>query len=965
MVRQSRVLKYLAICVLGIFFASLLSFSLGNWSPSAAYAQMDEAGVEQSEERPTDGADEPRKPTGLRPFEELTKELEKQEGLFTTYSDLQKGKSYLALRPEQLNQNFLLIATLESGVGEAGLFRGWPINDLLVQFREVPGDRLQVVVPNTYVRNPEGQDWQQRLLESSFSDSVIFAVDIVSIDPESQAKLIDLSGLMMERDLANLAQRLGWVVSGYSRNPETSRVNSLEIFPQNLEIDTTVGFSGGGIPTDPIAALFGFSLQGLADDRGFTLGVRYSLSALPENNGYQPRTADERVGYFLSVFRAPLRAEQTDPFVRYINRWHLEKQNPDADLSPPQEPIVFWIENTVPPEYREAVKQGTLLWNESFEQAGFKDAVEVRQMPDDADWDPADVRYNVIRWSDSLAPWALGLGPSRVNPLTGQILDADIVIDANTVRLLQQQYQTRGLDRSPQSEVYLQLCGQRSQTWYLQWLALQQFGEAGLSMAQTFSEGAAMHSSNYLPDDHCAGYLGGQQTAFGALALAALPNNFTSTSLDDYIQQYLIALTAHEVGHTLGLRHNFAGSRLLAPGDLNNTDITRDRGLVSSVMDYFPPNIAPADVEQGDFFPTRLGPYDDWAIEYGYRTVPSSPFQQEERRLLDEILARSDAPELAYATDEDIFDFIDPEVNAWDLSDNPLQFARWQLENAQTVWQRLNRLSVNPGEGYGSLRRRVDLVFNYFQSNTWKLTDYIGGQRFRRLDPWETRDQNPLEPIPVEKQREALEILNQDVFAADAFEFSPQLLNQLPPDRWLHWGVSFAESQLDYPIYERVLAVQSMALSDLMLSERLARVRDMEFKTDTEDVLTIAELFESLYQTVWSEVTQTEDTVPEVSSLRRGLQRHHLNTLSNLVLRRTLWDALSAQSFTDFMALVSTLGAPEDARVLARYQLRQISQDVEDTLSRYGGRMAITTQAHLEDVRDRIERVLEAPLLGA
>jgi len=970
MVRQSRVLRYGLLVVIGIVFTGIVTFAWGHRS-SPGYAYSSEALIAQAETESADSSetmeDDAKKPSGngMRPFADLTQDLTKQEGLFTLYSNLQEKEAYLALRPDQLNRNYLLIATLESGVGEAGLFRGWPINDLLVQFRDAPGDRIEVVVPNTYIRNPDGQQWQQRLLDGSFSDSVIFAVNVVSIDPETQAKVIDLSNLMMERDLANLTQALGWVVSGYSRNPDLSRMTHLATFPQNLEMDTTIGFSGGGMPADPIAALFGFSLQGLPDNRGFTLGVRYSLSALPATARYQPRPADERVGYFLTAFRAPLQAGQTDNFVRYINRWQLEKQNPEAELSPPKEPIVFWIENTVPPDYRDALRQGTLMWNEAFEAAGFQGAIEVRQMPDDADWDPADVRYNVIRWSDSLRPWAFGLGPSRVNPLTGQILDADVILDANTVRILQQQYQSRGLDSSPEAELYLQLCGQRSQDWYLQWLAIQQHGEAGLAIAQTLPESLGSHSSHRLTDDHCAGYTGNQQTAFGALALSTLSRpDFGGDQLNDYIQQYLAALTAHEIGHTLGLRHNFAGSQLLAPDELNNVEVSRDRGLVSSVMDYFPPNVAPPEGQQGDFFPRRLGPYDIWAIQYGYQTVPPSPLRRAERQLLEQITARSTAPELAYATDEDIFDFIDPEVNAWDLSNDPLQFSEWQLANAQAVWQRLNRLSVAPGEGYGGLRRRVDLVFSYFRQNTWTLTDYIGGQRFRRLNPWETRDQTPLEPIPADKQREALAVLNERVFAPDAFEFSPQLLNQLPPDRWRHWGVSLTDYPLDYPIYERVLAVQSMALSDLMLSERLARVRDMEFKTDAEDVLTIPELFESVYQGIWSEIAASGDDTPEISSLRRGLQRHHLNILSNLVLRRTFLDALSAQSFTDFMALASTLGAPEDARVLARYQLRQIAQDVDDTLSRYDGRMAVTTQAHLEDVRDRIQRVLEAPLLG-
>ncbi|NJM98529.1 MAG: peptidase M43, partial [Phormidesmis sp. RL_2_1] len=518
---------------------------------------------------------------------------------------------------------------------------------------------------------------------------------------------------------------------------------------------------------------------------------------------------------------------------------------------------MFWLENTVPLAYREALRQGALIWNEAFEQAGFEGAIEVQQMPDDADWDPADVRYNTIRWSDSLGSGILGVGQSRANPLTGEILDADIVIDANVVRGFQQQYQTRGLDNFPAAEGYLQLCGQRSQAWYVQWLSMQAFGQQAFEQANL--------SQPQLPESHCADYLNSQHTAFGALALSAMPH-LAASQLETYIQQHLVALAAHEVGHTLGLRHNFAGSLLLAPEQLNNTELTAKEGLLSSVMDYFPPNIAPPGVQQGDFFPTRVGAYDRWAIEYGYRSVTPSPLRWEEQQSLEQVAARSSLPEmgyaLAYATDEDIVNEIDPEASAWDLSNDPLAFAQWQLDNAQSVWQRLNRLSVNRGEGYGSLRRRVDLVFNYFRSNTATLTTYVGGQRFRRLNPWGTigvglsqrPNQTPLEPIPAAKQRQALQVLNQRIFAPDAFQFSPQLLNQLPPDRWRHWGASSTSASLDYPIYERVLSVQGQALSDLLFADRLARVRDLEFKSNSEDVLTIAEVFESVYQGIWSEI---------------------------------------------------------------------------------------------------------------
>jgi hypothetical protein len=425
------------------------------------------------------------------------------------------------------------------------------------------------------------------------------------------------------------------------------------------------------------------------------------------------------------------------------------------------------------------------------------------------------------------------------------------------------------------------------------------------------------------------------------------------------VHQYLRALTAHEVGHVLGLRHNFLGSTLLSPEDLNNPEITQAQGMLSSIMDYFPPNLAPPGLPQGDYFPTRLGPYDNWAIEYGYKPT-SSAFTA--RRELQQIAGRSGGPELAYAADEDIFDFLDPKANAWDLSSNPLQYAQWQIENAKAIWRELDWYSINPGEGYGNLRERVDLVFDYYLQQALTLANYIGGQRFNRVDPWSSRGRPPFEPVSAEEQRQALATLNQEVFSTEALQLPPELVQLLAPDRWMHWGESLTTYPLDYPIYNRVLFVQAVALSDVLYGERLARLRDGELKALNETPLTLAELFDNLSQAIWSEVWEGSKG-ETISSLRRGLQRHYLNILSSLVLRNAS-QANSATSLLDFIAKEITWGAPEDARVLARYQLRQIQSGVTRALGRGGTEMDLTSLAHLEDVRDRITKVLEAPLEG-
>ncbi|MBD2113431.1 MULTISPECIES: zinc-dependent metalloprotease [Cyanophyceae] len=879
-------------------------------------------------------------PTSLKSFEETVKGLTVSQGLFTVYHDLQRNRAFLGLNPTQLNQNLLFIATLESGVGEAGLFRGWPVNDFMVQFRQIPDNRLQVAIPNALFRNSQAE--AQQLLRESFSDSVLTTLPIQAINGETGELLIDLKDWLITRDPANLANQFPWVLGSYALNADASYLGPVKAFPENVELETVLGFSGGSSGADP----FALALSSIPDGRGFNLRVRYSLSAIPAHPAFQPRLADERVGYFISAYRAPTRPGSSDPFVRYIQRWQLEKQDPTAALSPPKTPLVFWIENTTPQEYRAAIRDGIEWWNAAFEQAGFTQAIEVREMPANADWDPADVRYNVIRWSDSLYPWASGLGPSRVNPLTGEILDADVVLDASVVRDLAMEYDTLA-DRGAIARGEMALCGHPLSDRLMTRLTAPAAGRAVSPQPDTL--------------DYCASLRAAQTNAFGPLAIATLAPPFsTREAKAAYLEQYLRVLTAHEVGHVLGLRHNFLGSTLLSPADLNNPAITQAQGMTSSVMDYLPPNLAPIGQPQGDYFPTQLGPYDRWAIEYGYRSVTSRATAQRE---LQSIADRATDPTLAYATDEDAYTMVDPRANAWDMSNDPLGYAEGQLAIAKAIWDRLDWFSVNPGEGYGQLRQRVDLVFFYYGSQADTMANYIGGQRFTRTDPWSSRGQSPFEPVAAAEQRRALTTLSQQVFAPNALSLSPELVNRLAPDRWWHWGEDPFSDRLDYPIYDRIVSTQALTLSNLLEGDRLLRLRDSELKQPGPDSFTLAELFDTLSQTLWTEVLNPPAEATPISSLRQGLQRHHLNTLTSLVLR----NHGSGEGVTDFLGFVAqeaTFGAPEEARVLARYQLRQLQEAIARHLSRQGQRLDLATLAYLEDAGDRIVKVLDAPLRG-
>ena len=149
---------------------------------------------------------------------------------------------------------------------------------------------------------------------------------------------------------------------------------------------------------------------------------------MPQNQ-YQPRFEDVRVGDFTTQVSDMTTPDDVTPYRDLIHRWNLVKKNPDQGISEPTEPIVWWIENTTPLEFRDAIKEGVLAWNRAFAHAGFHNAVQVKIQPDDAAWDAGDIRYNVLRWTSSPNPPFGGYGPSFVNPKTGQILGADIMLE--------------------------------------------------------------------------------------------------------------------------------------------------------------------------------------------------------------------------------------------------------------------------------------------------------------------------------------------------------------------------------------------------------------------------------------------------------------------------------------------------------------------------------------------------------
>src|SRR5262245_8927304 len=579
----------------------------------------------------------PTPPTHVEDFDKVVQGAKEIDGLFKLY---QKDETVFAeVRPDQLDRPLLCPIAIARGLGMGGHTLNFDEQWVLV-FKRV-GDKVHLVRRNVRFQARKGSP-AAKAVETTYTDSVLMALKIHALNPMRQSVLISLNDVFMN-DFAQL--RLG----AFDANRSTWA--KVKAFPKNIELEVAATFAGAP------GKRFG---DDVIDPRGTTVVIHYGLVELPQD-GYQPRLADDRVGYFLSAVKDFSSDSKDTSYVRYVNRWRLERAEPidpknPNKLSAPKKKIVFWIEKSVPDEYRAYVREGILEWNKAFEKVGFRDAIEVRQQEDDAagDFDPEDIRYNTFRWITTDRGFAMG--PSRANPLTGEILDAAITFDASMVRFWKAENNVFGGAAEPASLIE---AGRRG---WGQTDALVP-GEPGwndLRKADRDDPGALLRAVRQ-GACQCGAHMR-YELGLAAMALAADGALKPGEKVpEELIGQAIKEVTMHEVGRTLGLRHNFKASTMLKNEQLHDVAVTRKQGLVGSVMDYAPVNLAPKGTKQGDYFTTTIGPYDYWAIEYAYKPLDGGT--DGELAKLQEIASKGAVPGHDYGTDEDLFTSADPHIN--------------------------------------------------------------------------------------------------------------------------------------------------------------------------------------------------------------------------------------------------------------------------------------------------------------
>ncbi|MBC8756358.1 zinc-dependent metalloprotease [Kordia sp. YSTF-M3] len=724
----------------------------------------------------------PKKKSTEKSIADLTKKSKKIEGLFTIYQDTITGSLQMVVTKEQLEKEFIYFSQIKDGVSEVGAFRGAYRGSKIFTLKKY-FNKIEFVAKNTsYYFDPNSA--LSKSAEANISEGVMASLKIEATDKEKGLYLIKADAIFLKETLSQIKPprfpgRGPFSFSLGNLDKGKTKINAIKNYPENTDLVIEYVYSKPSV-------LNGGS-NAVTDGRNVTIKVNHSLIQVPDNT-YMARYDDPRVGYFTTQV-TNMTTPSVTPYKDLIHRWHLEKKDPAAAVSEPVEPITWWIENTTPLEYRETIKEGVLRWNIAFEKAGFKNAMVVKVQPDDAEWDAGDVRYNVLRWTSSPRPPFGGYGPSFVNPRTGQILGADV--------MLEYVHQTNRV-------IYDKL-----------FETMSAFSYEDIDKAENELQ---KFNKQY---NYCSlGHLMHENSVFGNTALTLM--NASEDEKEVLRNEGLTHLIMHEVGHTLGLNHNMKSSQLHSPAQLADKNYIQGKALTGSVMDYEAINVTNDRTQQGHYFTTTLGPYDLWAIEFGYKPVTTY-------KELDDILKRSTEPELIFGNDADDMrspgKAIDPRVMVGDLSNDQITYSVNRINLVNEMTAKLRTKYSDYGKSYQELVVAYSILQGQKSSALNVISRFIGGIYVDRAMQGQVGGTQPYTPVSYADQKRAMKALKDYLFAPNA--------NDVPKDLYTHLarqrrGFNFFGGPEDPKIHSAALRRQMGVLYHILHPNTLQRIVDSE-----------------------------------------------------------------------------------------------------------------------------------------
>jgi hypothetical protein len=758
----------------------------------------------------------------------ITKDAKTSAGLFLVHR--LDDKVFFEIPTEELGKEMLWVTQLEQT--QAGhSFGGEPVGDRVVRWEQRGEDMLLRDVK--YEIRAAVSDPIKDAVQATSLEAIIAVFPILAYGKDKRP-VIDVTSAFTS-DLPEFSAKGRLRASGI--DSRRTFIEKVKAFPTNIEAKVIMtyrprGAGGAALP-------LGLPTQGDSDAGGVTVMLHHSMIELPRQP-MKPRRYDDRVGYFNETFEDYGSPKQEVDRVSYVTRWRLEKKDPKAVVSEPKKPIVFYIGREVPAKWRPWIKKGVEAWQPAFEKAGFKNAILAKEPPsprEDPDWDAEDARYSTIRWLPSTIENAYG--PHVHDPRTGEILESDIRVYHNILKLVRD--------------------------WYF---------------------------------------------------VQASPNDPRAQSLplpDDLLGELVAYVTTHEVGHTLGFRHNMKASSSYTVEQLRDPQFTKTFGVEASIMDYGRFNYVAQPGDGARLIPI-VGPYDDFAVEWGYKEFPDAKTYEQEKKELDKIVARQlDDPKVRFG---DPNPAEDPSQQTEDLGSDSIRATELGLKNIDRVAAFLVKATAKAGENYDLLRDVYGVLIGQRNRELGHVANVVGG--LIRNNLWYPDGKKVFSAVTAEQQKKAVLFLNEHAFQTPKSLIDPDILDRLE----------------SHGSADRILAGQRSLLRMLLNATRLNRMSELAART-TDGAYRTTDLISDLHDGIWGELAKTP---VEIDLYRRNLQRAYVELLA---------------------ATLDSPGADSDLPALARAELARVLKEVKTVQDSKKDTSAIA-RVHLEDIKNRVEQALDA-----
>ncbi|MBB2148886.1 zinc-dependent metalloprotease [Pedobacter gandavensis] len=716
----------------------------------------------------------------LKSYADLLKKAKTANGLFKVHQV--ESDYYFEIPLKLMGKDFLVVNKISSvplALNESGLNKGMNFENKVIRFSQNKLAKtiwVKTIVPQ--VESPEA-DAITRSVKDNFIGSVIESFKIEAYSPDSSAVVIKMNRVF---DGTDKSFNDVFTDVGLGTAPKTalSAIEQIKSFPQNIVVrallSTRVTEGQNSIP--------------------ISMAVTTNVLLLPETP-MKPRYADDRVGFFTTPRWYFSDTQHKMEKRELLTRWRMEPKAEDrarylaGELVEPEKPIIFYIDPSTPPQWRQQIIAGVVDWQKAFEAAGFKNAIQAREVKDIADYDGDDIRYSEITYAAS--PKSNAMGPAVIDPRSGEILESDVIWWHNVMTSLQS------------------------------WMRVQT----------------------------------------GVIDEGARNNKFTDARMAHAIR----FVSSHEVGHTLGLKHNMGASYSFPVDSLRSPSFTeRMGGTASSIMDYARFNYVAQPEDKVTSITPKIGLYDKYAIAWGYRWLDVKDPHDEIPVLAKWIKDHENDP-LYFYGEQQSSNVIDPRSQSEDLGDDAVKASRYGLLNLKRLIPQISTWAANPGEDYYQAGKLYMAAIFQWLTYAEHVTANIGGYYLEK--PVAGDHKNAYTPVPKAMQIKALDYLKQEVMEVPDWLFNKDLLLKTFPIKDSPAG------PYEYAPYNVRREFQYGVLYSLVSQERLLRMMEMEVLLGKDSVYTANELLKEVRETVFAK-TQRGKTL---SITDRMLQQNYVDVL--------------------------------------------------------------------------------------